>query len=800
MKVSTKWLKDYITLKQSPDEMAELLTMSGNEVAKVVTTGGWDNVVIGELKAVAPHPNADRIRLATVWDGAAEHTVVCGAPNLTVGDKIAFASVGARLIDGHTGEPMRLKASKIRGVLSEGMCCSEKELGLSQQHEGILILPKDAPVGTKLTDYMGDSVIDLEVTPNRPDCLSVIGIARELHALTKEPLHLSEIAYPESDTSIEKSVKITIADPDLCPRYSATLITGITLGESPRWLQERLTAAGMRPINNIVDITNYVMMEWGQPLHAFDYDKLTGQEIIVRRAKDGEQIKTLDGAMRTLSHDTLVIADQEKAVAIAGVMGGEETEVTVETKNILIESASFRPSSVHYTAAKLGLHSEASQRFERGIARELTMPAVRRATQLVAEIAGGTPAKGVLDVYPGMRTPEAIRLTVSKAEAVLGEKLLLNEIVETLDLLGFDVKADAANNEVSAVAPYWRSDIRIPEDLIEEVARITSYDKIPSAMLGEALPKQNPEPAFRLKRGIKDTLTGYGLQEIVTYALTSEPLLKKVYPESNAVNPAPLYIMNPMTEEQTCLRTNLRAGLMAALAANRRFEDGGIKLFELGKVYLRNEAELPDEPDMLTGVLAGARLEKSWNTPGDVVDFYDAKGVIEGVLASIGIRPSFAESNDETFAVKKQAAVLIEGKPVGVLGEVHPKVLATFELTEPAYLFELNVTALLPYSAAPKLYQPVPRFPAVPRDIALVLDYGAPHEKVQDVIADFPLVTQVKLFDVYSGKQLPEGKKSLAYSIIFMSPDHTLTDDEVNDVMEKIVSRLNKEFGATLRT
>jgi phenylalanyl-tRNA synthetase beta chain len=366
-------------------------------------------------------------------------------------------------------------------------------------------------------------------------------------------------------------------------------------------------------------------------------------------------------------------------------------------------------------------------------------------------------------------------------------------------LLGFDVKADPSKNQISAVAPYWRSDIHIPEDLIEEVARITGYDKIVPAMLCEALPKQNPEPSFRLKRGLKNTLTGYGLQEIVTYALTSEPLLKKVYPESNAVNPAPLYIMNPMTEEQTCLRTNLRAGIMAALAANRRFEDGGIKLFELGKVYLRNGVNLPDEPDILTGVLAGSRLEKSWNTPDDAVDFYDAKGVIEGLLASIGIKPSFAESNDETFAAKKQAVVLVDGKPVGVLGEVHPKVLTAFELSEPAYLFELNVTALLPYSAAPMLYQPVPRFPSVPRDIALVLDYNVPYEKVLDVIAGFPLVTKVKLFDVFSGKQVGEGKKSLAYSIIFMSPDHTLTDDEVNAVLDKIVARLNKEFGAALR-
>ncbi len=799
MKVSTKWLKDYIKLTQSPDEIANMLTMSGNEVAKVVTIGNWDNVVIGELRGVNPHPNADRIRLATVWDGTAERTVVCGAPNLTVGDRIAFATAGAHLTDGHTGEPFKLKASKIRGVVSEGMCCSEKELGLSQEHAGILVLPKDAPVGEKLSDYLGDSIIDLEVTPNRPDCLSVIGIARELHALTKEPISVPDPVYAESETPVESKVRITIADPELCPRYSATLIEGITLGESPAWLKERLTVAGMRPINNIVDITNYVMMEWGQPLHAFDYDRLAGQEIIVRRAKDGEQIKTLDGALRMLTRDNLVIADRDKAVAIAGVMGGEETEVTASTKNLLIESASFRPSSVHYTAAKLGLHSEASQRFERGISRELAAPGVRRATELIAEIAGGRPAKGVIDNYPGKKQPEPIQLSVAKAERVLGEKLTLNEIADTLLSLGFEVKADAALNEVAATAPYWRSDIRIPEDLIEEVARITGYDRVPLAMLCEALPKQNPEPAFKLKRSIKNTLTGFGLQEIVSYALTNEPLLKKVYPESNAVRPSPLYVMNPMTEDQTCLRTNLRSGLLAALASNRRFEEGGIRLFELGRIYLRNNTDLPDEPDMLAGVLAGARFAKSWNTPDEIVDFYDAKGVVEGLLASLGIKASFAEANDETLAAKKQAAVIVDGKPVGVLGEVHPRVLSAFELAEPAYLFELNVTAVLPYTAAPKVYQAVPRFPATPRDIALVLDANITHEKVRDVIVSFPLVEQVRLFDVYSGKPVPEGKKSLAYNIVFQSPDHTLTEAEVNGVMEKIVSRLAKDFGATLR-
>ncbi|MFH1639014.1 MAG: phenylalanine--tRNA ligase subunit beta [Chloroflexota bacterium] len=421
MKISLKWLRDYLDIKHSPQEVANLLTMSGTEVARVHDTfSSWENILVGELKAVNPHPDADRLRLATVSLGDEEDTVVCGAPNLYVGDKIAFARVGARLVNGHTGEVFRLKAGRIRGVVSPGMVCSEKELGLSQNHEGILVLPGDAPVGMKLADFMGDVIIDLDVTPNRPDCLSVIGIARELSALTGEALSLPAVSYPETELPVTQKVSVRIDDPDLCPRYSASPITGIKVAESPQWLKARLTALGMRPINNIVDITNYVMLEYGQPLHAFDYDMVTDGGIIVRRARDGETLVSLDGITRQLTRENLVIADKEKAVAIAGVMGGESSEVTEGTSTVLLESANFKPTSIHYTAARLALPSEAAQRFERGISREITVPALRRATQLMVEIASGKAAEGIVDAYPGKKASEPVTLSTEKVKQVLG--------------------------------------------------------------------------------------------------------------------------------------------------------------------------------------------------------------------------------------------------------------------------------------------------------------------------------------------------------------------------------------------
>ncbi len=802
MKIPLKWLKEYVDITLPVAELADKLTMSGTEVkGSQVIGGSWANVFVGQIIAVNPHPNADRLHLPTVELGTEQITVVCGAPNLRVGDKIAFAHVGAELVDGHSdsGRLVRLKPAKIRGVESSGMVCSEKELGISDSHEGIMVLSPEAPIGMPLTDYLGDTILDLDVTPNRPDCLSVIGIAREVAALTGQKAHLPGVSYEETAPAIDRQIAVEIIDSDLCPRYCASLISGIKIAESPPWLQQRLLACGMRPIINIVDVTNYVMLEYGQPLHSFDYEKITGKKIIVRRAREGEVIVSLDGEERTLSRDMLVIADEKRAVAIAGVMGGANSEVTEETTSILLEAANFNPASIHHTGQKLCLPSEACMRFERGIRPELTILALKRATQLMLQLAGGKAATGVADAYPGKKEPQPITLSTEETNRLLGVKFSRDQIVDTLTSLGFDCQPGASTSETAVTAPYWRNDISRSVDLIEEVARIIGYDKIPTTMLSQAIPQQNPAPILGLKRKLSDSLVGYGFHEIITYSLTSLELLNKLTPESHSTGPIPLRLANPMTADQEYLRPNLRPSLLLALAANRRHEDDGIRLFELGKVYLARRKDLPDEPQMLCGLLSGTRLEKSWQGDGGSIDFFDAKGVVEGLFQRLGVEVNFAKSDDKSLHPAQQAAVVIDENKLGVVGELHPKVAEAFGISETAYLFELNVTALVPFAVGHKMSQPIPRFPATVRDIALIVAADVSHQQVLNIINEFSLVNQVALFDVYSGKQVPPGKKSLAYRISYQSPSRTLTEKEVNKVQQQILSRLSKELGATLR-
>jgi len=800
MKVPLKWLQEYVDITLPPNDLASRLTMAGTEVKGIQVIGdSWGNIVVGQIVAVSPHPNADRLSLATIDLGTERQTVVCGAPNLRLGDKVAFAHVGAQLIDGHSGQAFRLKPAKIRGVVSNGMACSEKELGISDSHEGIMVLPAEAPIGTPLADYLGDAILDIDVTPNRPDCLSVIGIAREVAALTGQGVHFAEVEYEEKASPIDQQISVEIVASDLCPRYCASLIAGVKVAESPRWMQQRLLKCGMRPINNVVDITNYVMLEYGQPLHAFDYDRIKGKKIIVRRAAEGETIVTLDGVERLPSEDMLVIADGQQAVAIAGVMGGADSEVTPETASVLLEAAKFNPPSIHYTGRVLRLPSEACMRFERGISPALTIPALKRATQLIIQLAGGKAAKGLIDVYPGKRVPESISLSTAQVKQLLGVEFSLDQIVAALTSLSFDCELVSAS-EVWVTAPYWRSDIHQAVDLIEEVARVIGYDKIPATMLAQPVPRQSPEPILSLKQEVRHHLIGYGFQEVITYSLTSLEMLNKLLPEPHPLEPKPIRVANPMTVEQEYLRPNLRANLLAVLSVNKRYEDGGIRLFELGKVYLPRQKDLPSEPEMLCGILSGSRFEKSWHGGDELLDFYDAKGVIEGLLSHLGIEASFEESRDESLHPVKQAAMIIAGNKLGVVGELHPKVLQAFEIPEAACLFEIDLTALLPFTLGHKMFQPIPRFPTIVRDVALVVDAGVTHQRVEDIIKSFPLVERVTIFDVYSGGQLPPGKKSLAYSITFQSPTHTLTDEEVNQVQQQILDKLSTELGATLRS
>jgi len=673
-------------------------------------------------------------------------------------------------------------------------------LGISDRHEGIMVLPADAPTGIPLVDYLGDSILDLDVTPNRPDCLSIIGIARELAALTEQSLCLPEVSYEEALSSIDQQISVEIAAPDLCPRYCASLITGVKVAESPGWIQQRLLACGLRPINNIVDITNYVMLEYGQPLHAFDYNRIRGKGIIVRRAANKETIVTLDEVERVLSENMLVIADKERAVAIAGVMGGGNSEVTQQTSLILLEAASFNPVSIHHTGDTLCLPSEARMRFERGIRSELVLPALKRATQLMVQLAGGKVAKGLIDVYPGKMDQKPILLTTSEIKRLLGVEFGLDRIVDALTSLGFECKQVGSKSEVWVTAPYWRSDIHLVVDLIEEVARIIGYDKIPATMLSQPLPRQNPEPIIDLKQKVGHGLTGYGFQEVITYSLASLEMLSELIPKPHPLEPMPLRIANPMTADQEYLRPNLRANLLAVFSTNRKHEDGGIRLFELGKVYLPRLKNLPNELEMLCGILSGSRLEKSWQDGDESFDFYDAKGVVEGLLNQLGVAASFEECSDESLHPHKQAAIVIAGNRLGVLGELHLKVSQAFEISEAVYLFEIDLTALLPFTVARRMFQPILRFPAVVRDIALVVDVGITHQKIQDIMKSFPLVNQAAIFDAYSGEQVPSGKKSLAYRITFQSSTHTLTVEEVNQVQQQILDKLSQEVGASLRS
>jgi len=799
MKVSLNWLKDYVDIKVPLKELAERLTMAGLEVKGMEALGGnWENIVVGEVIAVNPHPNADRLRLVSVDLGGQQVTVVCGAPNIRVGQKVPFAHLGSRLVNGHTGEVVTLQPVRIRGIVSEGMVCSEKELGISDSHEGIMVLPHEAGTGMALNEYLGDVILDVDITPNRVDCLSVMGVSREIAALTGQLLNLPEICYEETEASIDSFVSVDIADPDLCPRYCASLVKGVSMAPSPDWLQQRLSSYGMRPINNVVDVTNYVMLEYGQPLHAFDYNKLKGRQIIVRRARDAETITTLDGVERTLNQDILVIADKERAVAIAGIMGGLDTEVTKETDAILLESANFNQAAIRRGCGYLQLRSEASIRFDKGLSSNLPLLPVERATQLMLELAGGRAAEGIIDVYPGKGESKPILLSAEEVRRLSGLEVSVEQMIGALKLLGFECHDTSSPSQISVLAPYWRGDVKCAAELVEEVVRMIGYDKIPITRLSSPLPSQEPTLMLDFRQKLRDILASYGFQEVLTYSLTSLEKLQKLSPELE-LEIRPLNVANPMTIEQEYLRTSLRAGLLSTLSQNQKMEEAGIRLFEIGKIFLPRGKELPREKEMLCAVLSGSRAELSWHGDKEPLDFFDAKGVVEKLLNQLGLKAVFEDSDDESLFPGREASVIIEDDRVGVLGDLHPKVAQAFDLGAAVCLIEIDVEKLLDKAAEIRRYQPICRFPSVTRDIALVVNEGMAYQEIKEIVQSFPLVREVTLFDLYTGEQIPGGKKSFAVRVVYQSPDCTLTDEEVNQTQEEMLARLHRELGAALR-
>ena len=802
MRVSLKWLSEYVEVALPPEELAHKLTMAGLEVDAIDLVGAdWDEalITVGQVAAVDPHPNADRLTLATVDLGDGERmTVVCGAPNVAPDQKIAFARAGARLIDARSGKAAVLKPATIRGVESAGMVCSEKELGLSEEHEGILVLPDDAAVGTPLARLLGDTILDLDLTPNRPDWLSMVGIAWEVAALTggtvREPGH----TYEELDEPASEKGAVEIADRDLCSRYVATLIEGVRIEPSPRWLQERLIAGGMRPINTVVDITNYVMLELGQPLHPFDFAKLRGGKIVVRRARPGERLVTLDGVDRSLTEETLMICDGEGPVAIAGVMGGLDSDVTEATETILLESATFQPANIRRTAARLKSRTEASLRFEKGLSAELAMVASQRATKLLVEIAGGRALHGCLDAYPEPEREVRIDVARKRLQQVLGVDLPTSQVRSTLASLGFGCHWEPPE-QYQVRVPYWRTDVRIADDVAEEVARIVGYDAIPTKGLGGEVPAATPQPLRELREGLRDALVAAGMQEVINYSLTTMEALQRVVSPQDLATYPPLRVVNPVSRDYKYLRPVLRASVLETLAANVRQSDGEIALFEAARAYLPDAGGPPDEQEHIVGVVTGRR-EDRWGRPSDEpVDFYDAKGYVEAALLSQGLEASFQSATAFGLVPGRTAELLVGDQRAGVIGQVQPSVAEAFGNNQDVYLFELVVDQLLPAHGVGRTYEPASRFPAVVQDIALVVDVQLPAEDVRKIIEQHQLVRSARVFDVYTGDRVAAEKKSLAFSITYQSPDQTLTDEQAAKAQEAILKRLKQEFGAELR-
>ncbi len=804
MKLSLNWLREFVDVDLAVPELARLLIDATAEVESWETIGaGWDTerIRVAEVIAVEPHPNADRLRLVTVEAGHGRQQVVCGAPNVAVGQKVAFATEGAELFDGHTGEKAKLKLRPIRGVDSAGMVLSEKELGLSGDHEGILVLPAETPVGRPLVEVLGDVVFDISTWANRADLLGVMGFGRETAAITGKVLRQPDLGHSQSEKRAEDFISVAIEAPDLCRRFTASIIENVTIGPSPLWMQERLQKAGMRSINNVVDITNYVMLETGQPLHAFDYDRVRGKRIVARRASAGERLVTLDGVEREFDGEMLLICDGEGPVGIAGVMGGGNSEVSESTRNVLLEIANFKPGSIRRTSTYLKLRTEASLRFEKGLGMEMPEYAQHRALHLFEQLTGGTSASGLVDAYPGKEAPRTIVVEAARIEQVLGIAVPTEDVRRILTDLGF-VCHFVPPGKYSVQPPDWRPDVEIADDVIEDIGRIHGYDKLPTTMLRGRLPAPEVDPLRDLRERVRDLAASLGFQETISYTLTDMARLRRMVPEDDTLRSDPLGVVNPVAAQHTFLRTSLRPSVLETYAANQNHQDGALRVFEVGFEYLPVEADLPYERPVLCAALGGAREGRWTRTGGERLDFYDAKGFAEALLRSLGIAGGYGPRVEFGFLGGHTAEVRVGKEVVGVIGQVHPDSAAAFDIGEPVFLVELWIPELLRHLPERPAYTAPSRFPEVRQDLALVVDAELAAGRVLEIARSHRsggIRIVADLFDEYRGAGVPEGKKSLALGLRYQATDRTLTDADVARVQQGLVTRLSKEFGATVR-
>ncbi len=839
MKLPLSWLKDYVDINIPVEQVASLLSSAGLEVEDIHYVGwampadgshgfktsgiSWDRekIVVAEILEVGPHPNADRLTLCKLNDGLQEHTVLTGAPNLFEFKgkgplpkpiKVAYAKEGATIYDGHAeGLALTtLKRAKIRGVESYSMACSEKELGISEDHEGIIFLDDDAPVGMPLADYMGDAVFEIKINPNMARNPNVLGIAREVAALTRQPLKKPEGKLKVSGDSIEGKVKIEITNPELNPRFTLALIRNVQLKPSPYSVQRRLKLAGMRPINNVVDATNYTMFEIGEPLHAFDYDVLVTRangkpvKIITRNAAAGEKLTTLDGVERTLTASNVLVCDEKGSLSLAGVMGGQESEVSDKTVNILLEAAAWNFINIRKTATQHALPSEASYRFSRGVHPDLAMEGLKRCLYWMAEWSGGAVAPGIVDNYPLPPKQPVVDITELEIRRALGMEIPLAEVKELLERLEFTcvIKKD----HLLVTAPPIRMDIGEGltgvADVMEEIARIYGYNRIPETRMADPLPPQRGNPSYEREEHVRDIMVSLGLNEVITHRMTRIEAENRLLPKGTESNLEYVRLVNPIAPEYAVMRRSVLASVLEVVERNARLRES-LAFFEIGQVFIPQGEELPLEPRRLAFALTGRRYESAWDSKlGIKVDFYDLKGIVEALMAALHLDVTYVPAEHPSFHPGKCAAVMLEATPLGVFGELHPAVQANYDFVSPVLAADFDLEAVLASIPVGFDSRPVPEFPPVLEDIAVIVDEALPADRVETLIRQTggKTLADVRLFDVYRGDQIGAGKKSLAYSLTYQSFDKTLTDADAAQVRNKIVKRLEQEFGARLRS
>ncbi len=801
MKATLTWLRQFVDIDIAPKDLAELLTMRGLEVEGLIRRySELDTVVVGKIIEIIPHPHKKNLLLCQVYTGEGRYPIVCGAKNVKVNDIVPVAMPGTTLPNG-----TRIEKVAIGNVDSLGMLCSEAELGLGDGALGIMVLPPNLRPGEKIVSALQieDYLFEFSITPNRPDCLSIIGIAREVAAILNKTVKYPWVSLEERGEGIEKITGITVENHKLCPRYGARLISNVTVKPSPFWMRDRLSSIGLRPINNIVDTTNYILMECGQPLHAFDFEKLAQGRIVVRQAKNGERLTTLDGQQHTLTQDMLVICDASKPVALAGIMGGLATEITDATSRVLIESAFFDPVCTRRTSRMLGIVTESSTRFEKGVDPEGVIPALDRATYLMAEIADGEIAKNMIDIYPRPFPERKITLRVDQVNKLLSIELTANDIKNYLAKIEVACK-EMDKDQLILMPPSYRRDLGQEVDLVEEVTRLHGYDNIPVSVPAAMLIPPKKDESRRLRGCVKEILTSSGYTETITYSFISKGSFDRLELPLQDFRRRSVAICNPLTEEQSVMRTTLLPGLLETMQYNAYHNNPNLRIFELGKIFIdRGSDSLPQEIHMLSGLITGLRQDFAWHASPEKVDMFDIKGSLEILLEQLGIRDaSFVRRSCPPY-LKMNAfcELVINREAIGFTGEVKTEVLERYDLQETAYIFDLNLDLMLKYFSKERVYRPLPRYPAIMRDVALVVDEGFEFGEILEIIKDsyHKYVEDIQIFDIYKGKQINSGKKGLTFRITYRSSERTLEDREVNQIHGEIISKLIKKPGVELR-